>query len=151
MTTMLELPPLAEAMSAADLRAHQKALECALGGRGEVYFNVSRGDGDAGIQVYPQGIMSRDKDDRCINAPTWPAAIQQAADWIAAHKIVWRESRIRKLALTIIDVKDEAGRVTAADLTRREFTAAEVRELHAVACIRAGELCAGAPFSVEGV
>ena len=50
--------------------------------------------------------------------------------------------------VAIVDLKDQHGEVTDRLLRARDFSAAEIAEFHEAACVRAGEMCAGAPFVV---
>lgn len=145
--TTTTLPPLAEAMTAADLSTHEKALRAALGARGDVY--VSAVAGGASVALYPGGICSSSRDSKHFRAPTWPEAFAAARAWIATHATVHRDNRIRAMALAIIDLTDQHGRCDRAMLTRREFSGAEVDDLRDAACQRAGELAGNAPFRVE--
>lgn len=144
------LPPLAEAMSARDLSRHKAALLASLGLRGDVIFSIT--DEGTRVSLYPGGIGSQNYEQRAghLKAATWPEAITAARAWIANHATVHRDSRIRAMALAIIDLTDQHGRCDRAMLRRREFSDAEIETLRDAACQRAGELAGNAPFSVEG-
>ncbi len=151
MSTTLEittLPPLAEAMTARDLQAHETALALALGARASVHLSITDYDGWVYISLNPFGIC-KDEGRHVIRAEAWPEAIRAAQDWIASRPKVERNAIIRKLALAIIEITDEHGSCTVSHLRNKGFDAGEIA-LHAEACERASEMCANAPFSVEG-
>jgi len=148
-TETITLPPLAEAMTARDLVAHEVALRKSLGPSADVYFSLN-GDG-AVVSLYPAGMISSAPgySSKWIYQPTWPEAIDAARAWIASHGAVHRDNRIRAMALAIIDLTDQHGRCDRSMLARRNFTVAELDDLTAAACQRAGELAGNAPFRVE--
>lgn len=146
MTDVIELPPLTDAMTARDIGLSAHALREMLGGRAEVFSGASLSG--ATIQVYPDGLLKSGTGD-IFNAPTWPEAFTAARAWIETQATVHRDNRIRAMALAIIDLTDQRGRCDRAMLTRRDFSGAEVDDLRDVACQRASEMSANAPFSVE--
>lgn len=151
MSETMTLPPLAEAMTAKDLAAHELALREALGcSKADAFLSIDR-DG-ASIAIYPVGLLSQTPGYRYerISAPTWPEAFTAARAWIATHATVHRDNRIRAMALAIIDLTDQHGHCDRHMLRRRHFTSAEIDELKDAACQRASEMSANAPFSVEG-
>lgn len=77
--------------------------------------------------------------------------IKKAEAEIKDWKIRSVETNIRKLALAIIETTDEHTHCTAALLRAKGFSANQITEYHAAACARASEMCANAPFVVEGV
>lgn len=146
------LPALADAMTAAEIHTECVRLAKMIGGKahvGTMTDNDDRPDQAATVSVYPTGVCGREK--QFIRAPTWPEAFAAAETWIVNNAVVHRDTMIRRMALAIIDLVDQHTRCTVADLTRRDFTADEVREFHEAACARAGEMAGSAPFSVEGV
>jgi hypothetical protein len=145
-TDLADLPPLAEAMTAADVHKHVEEIARCLGGKAECYGNVSAKG--AGVQIYPLGLCGHG-DDQFIRLPTWPEAITAARTWAATHHTVARDTLIRRLALAILDLTDQHGRCTEAMLRGRDFASADIREHHEAACARAGEMASGAPFRVE--
>lgn len=151
-TDTTTLPPLTEAMTAADLNRHLVALREAVGGVAEVYGSIGRygANGAACLSIYPLGLLNSSKASHCFEADTWPEAFAAARAWIANHATVHRDNRIRAMALAIIGLTDQHGSCTRAMLTRREFSGAEVDDLKDAACVRASEMSANAPFSVEG-
>jgi hypothetical protein len=145
MNTELEtLPELRDAMTAEELKSHAAALARALGARAEVYISAKY------LSLYPLG-FSAHGDDQYFHNLSWPDAIRAAWVWVDTKPKIARAARVRAMALTIIDQKDQHGAVTAIALIRCGFARAEVKEMHADACAVAGELCQGAPFVVEGV
>ncbi len=147
-TITITLAPLADAMTAADLFAHAERLRKMIGGKAEIYPAIS--GSEALVSIYPTGLLGSHNDPH-MRAPTWPEAFAAAEAWITARAAVRRDTTIRRMALAIVDITDQHTRCTMADLTRREFTDAEVREFHEAACARAGEMAGAAPFCVEGV
>ncbi len=149
MDTTIELPPLTEAMTAKDLWRHERALRDALGPSGDTAIYTDR-DG-VRITLYPAGLISSTPGYHTegVKAATWPEAFSAARAWIANYATVHRDSRIRAMALAIIDLTDQHGECTRVMLTRRDFSGAEVEALKDAACQRASEMSANAPFSVE--
>jgi hypothetical protein len=143
------LPPLSEAMSARDLQAHETALAKELGPNASVNIAISDYEGWVYISMNPHGVCN-DTGREVIRGEAWPAAIQAAHNWVASRPKVERNAIIRKLALAIIEITDEHGKCTVEHLRAKTFISAEIA-LHAEACVRAGEMCQGAPFSVEGI
>jgi len=137
------LPPLTEAMTARALIEHEESLNQAYAaGRVSVSFIHS------GPFVSFSGENYRTVE--TIYGETWPEVISKARAWIATHATVHRDSRIRAMALAIIDLTDQHGRCDRAMLMRRSFSGAEVDDLKDAACQRASEMSANAPFVVEG-
>jgi hypothetical protein len=131
------LPPLAEAMTARDLMAWERALTKQFGGsKVAITIGIGFGSSDAYVSVRPDA--------------TFPEAILAAQTWIANRPKVERNATIRKLALAVIECTDEHGKCTVAHLRAKGFDSDEIA-LHAEACQRAGEMAGNVPFSVEGV
>lgn len=143
MTDVIELPPLAEAMTAADLIVHEQALNALVPGAS---VNISFISSGPYVSFHGRSGKLRDS----IIGATWPEVITEARMWASTHTAVHRDNRIRAMALAIIDLTDQHGRCDRAMLTRREFSGAEVDDLRDAACQRASEMSANAPFSVEG-
>ena len=145
MTTTL--PALRDAMTAAELRAHAARLESALGPNSSVRLSIdtNTGTGPIYVAIYPQGVLSSHHH---FWADGWGEALAAAEAWIATRPVIARAERVRRMALAIIDIKDQDGSVTERRLRAREFSAAEIADLGAEACARAGEICAGAPFEI---
>lgn len=144
--TLAALPPLADAMTARDVQAHETALSRLLGSKGHAHVSCTDWNGNAYIALYedyPGG------DSHPIYGDTWKDAIEAAYAWCATRGPIRRDTLIRRLALAIIETKDDHGAVTERLLTARGFTTSEIAEYGAAACARAGELCAGAPFEIE--
>lgn len=146
-TIPAELPPLADAMSAADLIAHEKSIAATLGPKADTYASTNRHEAGAHIMVYPDGICGKDRPHH-FNAPAWPEAIRQAYAWASTRKTVWRDDLIRRMALAVIDLTDQHGKCTERLLRGRDFTRDDVIEHHEAACVRAGEMSGNAPFRV---
>jgi len=146
------LPPLTDAMTAADLAAHITALaqEAGADWRASTVFLSERGDyrdpNPASLKLEVPGRNWRDNPR--FDAPTWPEAFALARAWIATHATVNRDNRIRAMALAIIDLTDQFGRCDRAMLTRRDFSGAEIDDLKDSACVRASEMSANSPFEV---
>jgi hypothetical protein len=143
------LPPLAEAMTARDLQAHETALARSLGKSASCHVAITDHRGWVYVSLNPKGLCN-DERREVIWAETWPEAIGAAQAWIANRPKVERNATIRKLALAIIEFTDEHGKCTVTHLRAKGFDEDEIA-LHAEACERAGEMCQGSPFSVEGV
>jgi hypothetical protein len=148
MTTTIEtLPPLADAMTQADVRAHLIALSEESRSIVSAVTNSARHDESLTIII---DVGSGWRDNKHIRGATWPETITAARAWLATHATVHRDNRIRAMALAIIDLTDQHGRCDRAMLTRREFSGAEIDDLKDAACKRASEMSANAPFVVEG-
>ena len=142
------LPPLADAMTAADLWICEHVIASLIGGDARVMIMTS---GHAGqhvqVAVYPSGI-TRDRGRQTFSSSTWPEAIRAAHAYAATYAPVQRNATIRRMALAVISLTDEHGTCTEAALIRQNFTAAEVADLHELACERAGEMAGNQPFVV---
>ena len=150
MNEVLELPPITDAMTAADLAAHCVRLQRALGPKSWVSFSVSHdnlGGKAPTMLLYPAGICNI-AGSAHLNSPNFPALFAAAEAWIKDRSVVDREKSIRKLALAIIGITDEHGTCTSRLLRGQGFAADEIAALHEAACERAGEMCLGAPFRV---
>jgi hypothetical protein len=149
MTTTIEMT---EAMSAADLRAACKILKVAVGPRADIGLMVSmharNGDESVYLSVRPTGEYAQGAPYFTFTAATWPKAFSAAYDWASTYDVVRRNATTRKMALAVIELTDEHVTCTEALLRGKGFTAAEIVEFHEVACVRAGEMCSGAPFRV---
>ena len=122
MTTTL--PALRDAMTAAELAVHQVRMSELLGRANGACFVIS---GSAAVALI------LDVDDNYRNAhhirkPTWPEAITAAYAWIATRPVIARAEKVRKMALAIIDIKDQDGSVKEWRLRARDFTAAEIAD-----------------------
>lgn len=82
---------------------------------------------------------------------SWEEVFAKGHKWVSQRATVARNTTIRRMALAIIETTDEHGKCTVPLLAAKGFDAGEIREFHALACERAGEMAQGAPFSVEGV
>jgi len=142
--TTTTLPPLTEAMTAKDLIAHERALRQEFPGGGVTLSFI-----DSGVFVSFRA-YGRYETDKTIYGDTWPDAITAARAFLATHATVHRDNRIRAMALAVIDLTDQFGRCDRAMLARREFSGAEIDALKDAACVRASEMSANSPFSVEG-
>ena len=148
MTALTNLPPLADAMTAADLRACERVIAALIGGGAEMHTSVSFGmSGPAYVSVQPHR-WPNETGRWSGFFPTWPEAISAAHAYAATYAPVQRNATIRRMALAVISLTDEHGTCTEIALIRQEFTATEVADLHELACERAGEMCQGAPFVV---
>ena len=148
--TTTTLPALADAMTAAELREHANEMCRQLGDHSQVFISTRESGGGSvlvRVSVYPSGCINS-ADAEQFTGDDWPAAINAAYAWIATRPIIARAERVRKMALAIIDIKDQDGSVTERRLRARDFTAAEITDLGAEACARAAELCLGAPFEI---
>jgi hypothetical protein len=144
------LPPLAEAMTARDLMAWERALTKQFGGsKVAITIGIGFGSSDAYVSVRPDGFTGSAKT-VWFEGATFPEAILAAQTWIANRPKVERNATIRKLALAVIECTDEHGKCTVAHLRAKGFDSDEIA-LHAEACQRAGEMAGNVPFSVEGV
>lgn len=141
-------PQVAEAMSVSDLLAECRALASQMGPKAEVRVGVMAryGGNDAMVHIYPDG-MARSLGETA-EGKSWPEAFAAAQVWISTHKQVRRNNIIRKMALAVISITDEFGECPEARLRAADFSRDEISEFHQVACARASEMCASAPFSV---
>ena len=146
MTTTL--PALRDAMTAADIVAHERNLTRLVAPNGHASIvAMPWGEKPAYVSISPHGVCESEGK-QTFEAATWPDAINAAYAWLANRPMVARAERVRKMALAIIDIKDQDGSVKEWRLRARDFTAAEIADLGAEACARAGELCLGAPFEI---
>lgn len=99
------------------------------------------------VSMYPDGICGAHRAEH-IYGPTIDEALSKAEAWAATYEPIRREAIIRKLALDIIDLKDQHGNVTVAMLRGRKHSQADIDAHKDAACIRAGEMSQGAPFEV---
>ena len=81
---------------------------------------------------------------------TFAEMVIEARALIRAWRVTRRNDMIRRLALAIIEITDEHTRCTAALLRAKGFSDPDITEFQGAACQRASEMCANAPFSVEG-
>ena len=154
MTETTELPPLTDSMTAADLVTRVIALRQSVGPKAEIYLSTSAGicAPDAArcvfMSIRPTGEYGSDALYFTFQAATWPDAFAQAETWARNWEITSRENTIRSMALAVIEITDRDGNCAEQVLLNRKFTREQVLEFHEAACARAGEMCAGAPFSV---
>ena len=148
---LITLPPLADAMTAADVSACEKVIAALIGGDAEVTFNVCTSFVYSGMSAYA-GVRPHRYPNEAGRwfgfFPTWPEAIRAAHAYAATYAPVQRNATIRRMALAVISLTDEHGTCTEAALIRQKFTAAEVADLHELACERAGEMAGNQPFVV---
>lgn len=100
------------------------------------------------VSVHPGGLGSGAPRGEYLYGPTIDEALSKAEAWAATYEPIRREAIIRKLALEIIDLKDQHGNVTVAMLRGRKHSQADIDAHKDAACIRAGEMSQGAPFEV---
>jgi len=155
MSDTTTLPPLTDSMTAADLVTRVIALRQSIGPKAEIYLSVNepaprQPDLHQHVYMYvrPFGYTGDEKASQTIYAATWPDAFAQAEAWARNWKITSRENTIRNMALAIIKITDRDGNCAEQVLLNRKFTREQVLEFHEAACARAGEMRAGAPFSV---
>lgn len=147
--TLCELP-VADAMTAIELRAHEAALVKLIGTpRAHVHITTMAYDEPAYIACSPD--FPADQGRATFRGATWPEVLSAAYAWASTRQTVWRAERIRLLALAIIDLTDAHGACEVHHLRARQFTQHEITTLHAEACRRANEMAGGAPFSVVGL
>jgi hypothetical protein len=143
-----ELAPPAEAMTAADIKRHIKAIAAVVGPQVIASASVSINkyeQHECSIALYLDDYY---RGGEYFRADTWSEAIAAAYEWASTRSAIWRDTMIRKLALAIIDLTDQHGECTERLLLTRDFTSATVREFHEAACARANEMAGGAPFRV---
>lgn len=142
--------PVADAMTARDLDAHQIEMERRLGKNSRVGLGAGGfiGKGPAHASLYPDGVSGATRPEY-VHAATWSKLILETYAWIDAYKIISRDATIRKMALAIIELTDEHTKCTATMLGRKKFSNAAIAEFHEIACQRAGEMAGNAPFRVE--
>jgi hypothetical protein len=145
------MPPLAAAMSPADMHAACAALREMIGPPAQVYADVSAGphaDGHATVAVYPDGICHGTTAKR-FRGMDWGALFEQARQWAVSYCVIAHDRALRRMALAIIDLTDQHGSCTADALRRAGH--AVTPEMVEAACQRASEMSGNAPFRVEGV
>jgi hypothetical protein len=148
MSETSELPPLAAEMSAQALRAHLDALDKLIGSGFNSGVYPSRGPDYVCVYCYETSASTHPPD---FKGPTWKEAFEKAHAWATTNLASRREKRVLELAVAIMLLKDEHGRVDVAMLHGRGFNAAEIAQLHGAACVRAGMIAGRAPYVVEGV
>lgn len=146
-----DLPPLAEAMTAADLRRHERALTQLLGGaHAEVSISVSRGghpdDHNATVFLYPDGL--RGPSFKLFQGGTWRDAIERARAWAVEARANLADARTRKMSLAIIEASGPDGVCLEGALRAAGFTLAEIAEFGEAACDRADAMCRGKSFAL---
>ncbi len=149
MSETIELP-VSTRMTPGELFAHHDALMKLLST--DAYVSISIGGWSfsepvASIGIWPEG-MGTGKSPHYIKGNDWPTMIAEAYQWIENSKVVRRDSTVLRMALAIIELTDTHGTCTAVTLERKSFSKKDIRSYHKAACQRAGEMCAGAPFSV---
>jgi hypothetical protein len=145
------MPPLAAAMSPADLCAACAEVREMLGSAAQVYADVSAGaysERQATVAVYPDGICSGTTAKR-FHGTDWGALFEQARQWAVSYRVIAHDRALRRMALAIIDLTDQHG-YCAADALRRAGHAV-TPEMVEAACQRASEMAGNGPFKVEGV
>jgi hypothetical protein len=143
-------PPLPQdKMSVPAVWGHLDVLRGLLGPKAEVSASIWTGSHtDCGVSIglYPEGLTGKG-DLKSIAALSWPQGLNDAYAWARARGPTMREAAIRRMALDIIDITDAEGGCSAQALQRRGSFISELVEL---ACQRAAEMSAGAPFTVTG-
>jgi hypothetical protein len=143
------LPPPRDEMSVSAVWGHLEVLRGMLGPKADVSASIwtgSRTDCAMSIGLYPEGLTGKG-DRKSIAALSWPQGLSDAYAWARTRGPIMREAAIRRMALDIIDVTDAEGGCSAQALQRRGSFVPELVEL---ACQRAAEMSAGAPFTVTG-
>ena len=155
MSDTTTLPPLTDSMTAADLVTRVIALRQSIGPKAEINLSVHESNPwlpdqhkHVCMHMFPSGYSGDNTSSQTIYAATWPDAFAQAEAWARNWKITSRENTIRNMALAIIKITDRDGNCAEQVLLNRKFTREQVLEFHEAACARAGEMRAGAPFSV---
>lgn len=151
MTTTTKLPAT-DAMTANDVLTSIRDLAKRVGTKtAMVSVVISESTFSDAAPIYlsirPDGYASGSRP-HTVNGNSWSEAFEAARRWIEQSKTVRRDTTIRKMALAIIELTDEHTECTAAMLKRREFSDEQIVEFHVAACVRAGEMCSGAPFRV---
>jgi hypothetical protein len=144
-----DLPPAEEAMSVQAVWGHLDVLRGMLGPKADVSANIFSGSRDRAVVrvgLYPLGLTGNGNDKHIV-APSWPGLLNEAYAWARTRGPLMREAAIRRMALDIIDITDAKGGCSAQALRRRGSFVPELVEL---ACQRAAEMSAGAPFTVTG-
>ena len=99
------------------------------------------------VSAWPNGLC-KDAGRQHFYASTFDAALTLAEAWAATYEPIRIDAIIRKLALDILDLKDQHGVVTVAMLRGRGHSQADIDAHKDAACVRAGEMSAGSPFEV---
>lgn len=147
--TMIET--INDAMTAEDLASAVSKFKAVCGPRACVHLSIGLYSGQkarATLSVRPTGEYSGNAPYFTFEAVTWGDIFTAAYEWAASYGTVRRNAIVRRMALAVIEVTDEHGTCTETLLRGKDFAAAEIVEFHEAACIRAGEMCSGAPFSV---
>ena len=103
--------------------------------------------GDHAVNIDPCGDVLA-KGQKWFHGSDIPALLDQAEAWASTQGTIQRDAAIRRMALDLIDLKDQHGAVTARLLRTRKWSDGEIADLHEAACERAGEMAQGAPFAV---
>ena len=144
-TALAELPPLVEAMTAADLAAHRAAMMKMLGTGANVTVKADDWKGNVLVGLtedFPSG------ETHYVHAAAWPEGIVEARAWIASRAVIRRDTLIRRMALAIIDLTDQYHLCDESALRRVGFTSAKIAEVGDLACWRAGEMAGNRPFAI---
>ncbi|CAB4126998.1 hypothetical protein UFOVP78_36 [uncultured Caudovirales phage] len=145
----IDLPPLAEAMTPAAIKAHLADMARRLGPDGYVSFSVGNVYETPYLMMYPDGI-GRSGTPKSINDFDLICLLRAGHDYATSYGAIGRDKAIRKLALDVIDLTDQHGICTRAMLRGRGHGETALAHYLDAACERAGEMAAGAPFVVEG-
>lgn len=134
------------------LYAEEERLKASLSAAGAKYPTVW-------VSMFEKGARLFVEHDGCasgntgrvarVEAETFEGAFDLGEQAIRNWKVTRHDSVIRKMALTIIEITDDHTHCTETLLRGKGFSQADVAEYSEKACARAGEMCAGAPFSVE--
>lgn len=134
-------------LTVADIARRCDAI-AALVGRAKAEVGLSvRSGAEMAVSVHPDGICGVEPS-KYFHGPNASKLLDEAEAWAGTRSSVWRDTLIRRLALAIIDITDQHGKCTDALLRGRKFTQDEITQMQEVACQRASEMCANAPFAV---
>lgn len=145
-TQCADLPPLADAMTAADLARHAAAIAVIAGlPADKVYMSI-------GAERLPNEtarvFVDLPKSYQLFRGAAWPEAVRSAHEWAALQGPVERNAIVRRMALAIIGITDEYGSCSESALIRAGFGLRDIEHYGADACQRASEMAGNAPFSI---
>ena len=132
--------------NATDIKDRLRTIAALVSPKTTAYVNIDSRDFFC-VSVNPAGdILANGQ--KYWHGPDLTDLLEKAEVWASTQATVQRDAAVRRMALDLIDLKDQHGEITERLLLARKWTVSEIIDLHGLACERAGEMAAGAPFVV---
>lgn len=136
-------------MTPLEIQARLRAFAEKIGGIPYVSLDITLHDKPVTAHVYPEGIINQ-----CalrITAMTFEGALSELETRWAEQAAKHRASKVRRMALKIIEATAERGHCGDMQLRDAGFTQDEIKALGGDACEDANQIASNGPFAITTI